>query len=105
MKMDRFKRATDGKYVTKTYTFPAFSLVKDHTNGNQTLKRVDVEGNGRPFVFKREDFVSRDEWESNEYDGTVLRAENSAPPAAPELEPVKEEELDGLFGKKGKRKK
>jgi hypothetical protein len=105
MKMDRFKRATDGKYVTKTYTFPAFSLVKDHTNGNQTLKRVDVEGNGRPFVFKREDFVGREEWESNEYDGVVLRAENSAPPAAPELEPVKEEELDGLFGKKGKRRK
>lgn len=103
LKLDRYKRPTDGKYVTKTYTFPAFSLVKDHQTGNQQLKRVDIEGNGRPFVFRREDFVSREEWESNDYEGTVLVAAASTPsPGNPPT--VTEPELDNLFGKKGRRK-
>lgn len=72
MKLDRYRREEDNKYVTKDYEFPAFQDVKDHGTGNWTRKRVTVTGNGRPFVFRREDFVSNEEWDAHHFETALV---------------------------------
>jgi hypothetical protein len=42
-------------YITKRHSYPKWEKV--HDNGTEEIKRVDVNDNGRPYVFKRRNFV------------------------------------------------
>lgn len=71
MKISRYRRESDLKEVTKEYDFPVIEYSKDHSTGNYTRKQVIMTGNGRPFVFKREDFISREEWEAHVFEDPI----------------------------------
>jgi hypothetical protein len=46
-------------YVNNRHSYPKWDEV--FKDGNKHMTRVEVEGNGRPYVFKREDFLTPDE--------------------------------------------
>ncbi|OLY92273.1 hypothetical protein SAMN05444008_11537 [Cnuella takakiae] len=56
------------KYVTCRYNYPRWEESIDHVTLKKTVKRVEVSGVGRPYVFKREDYLSEDELRMNDLD-------------------------------------
>jgi hypothetical protein len=42
-------------YTTTRYTYPRMEKVM--TDGKEDTKRIEVKGQGRPFIFYRKDFV------------------------------------------------
>lgn len=65
MKCQTF-RNEQGKSVTKRYRYPKWERVMDNSTGQYKEDLVYVTGNGRPFVFKRNDFVSEKEVSEHE---------------------------------------
>lgn len=96
LKIDRYKNAA-GQYVTKDYEFPAFENRKDHATGSVERVRLTVKGNGRPFVFRREDFVANEEWDAQVFESSLERAPGAPPPPST---PMSDNDLDELFGKR-----
>lgn len=61
------------KYKTKRYSYPTWSRVQ-LGEGKTEIKRVDVSCNGRPYVFKRDDFLTADEIAAIDVDAEMARA-------------------------------
>ncbi len=91
--IDRYKN-TAGQYVTKDYEFPVFEIRKDHSTGNVERVKLTVKGNGRPFVFKRDDFVANEEWEAQLFESSLL---NAPAPSTPNAGTATNSEYDDLF--------
>ncbi|MCO6499104.1 MAG: hypothetical protein J5I47_01860 [Vicingus serpentipes] len=65
LNLERYKNE-EGKEVTKRHSYPKFE--KNYEEGRQVTKQVEVQTNGRPWVFKREDFVTQEELEAVAYE-------------------------------------
>lgn len=58
LKVDNYKNM-DGRKVTKRYSYPRFETI--YTNSKPEKVRVDVKSVGRPYIFKRSDFIQASE--------------------------------------------
>lgn len=66
-------------YKTKRYSFARWhNTYVDGTN-NQEIKRVEIKGNGRPFVFLRPDFVPAEMNDAIDQDAETLALANPVP--------------------------
>jgi hypothetical protein len=74
------------KYKTKNFSFPKWESLYD--NGKHTTKRVWVHGNGRPYIFRIEEFLLKAEIEGRWIDADTLNdvreheREEAGPPLA-----------------------
>lgn len=97
LKIDRYRR--DGRQVTKSYEFPATENRRDPSTGKWERKEINVSGNGRPFVFRREDFISNEEWAGHQFDSEVFNPNAlPKPPVVPIAATTEEEDM--LFGER-----
>lgn len=71
MAIDRFTR--DGREVTKEYEFPVYEVKRDQATGNMERSKGIARGNGRPFVFKRSEFIHDEEWKNHHFDSSLQK--------------------------------
>lgn len=81
------------KHVVKRYSYPKWERLT-LPDGKQEIKRVDVNCNGRPYVFKMEDFLTPEEIESIDIDAEMKQANDLAQPVENDLfTPQKDEDI------------
>lgn len=66
-------------YKTKRYKYPKWHTQFSEGGAKQEMVRIDVSGNGRPFVFLRPDFVSSDRELIIDHDPEMILLANSVP--------------------------
>lgn len=75
------------KYKTKRYSYP--KNIVDYSTGSATMKRIQVDDVGRPYIFRRKDFVSESEevepTEENKFLSQIFDGKNNIPTAEDEV--------------------
>ena len=81
------------KYMPKRFTYPKWEEV--FKDGKKEVIRVEVECNGRPYVFKREDYLTADE--QQKYEATdEQKFNNSMTPESSSRSSAEAEPVDDL---------
>ncbi|MFA6261064.1 MAG: primase-helicase family protein [Bacteroidia bacterium] len=62
------------KPVVKRYSYPRWDRVPNPSGSGTVISRVDVSGNGRPYVFYKKDFLTAAEIENMEVDPEMQQA-------------------------------